>query len=255
MPNFLDLPPEFQLTAWQWSLALLAAFVVGLAKSGIKGLGAVIVTILALVFGGKASTGILLPMLTIGDIFAVIYYNRHARWEYLRKLMPWMAAGILVGVWVGKEVPETAFKHGMAVIILFTVAMMWWWDRRYEKAVPRQWWFAGGMGLGAGFTTMVGNLAGAFTNIYFLAMRLPKEEFIGTAAWLYFIMNLFKFPFHLFVWETVSTDTLALNLHLLPGIVLGLFVGVRLVKIIQEHQYRKLILLLTAIGALLIFFR
>jgi uncharacterized membrane protein YfcA len=121
--------------------------------------------------------------------------------------------------------------------------------------VPHQWWFAGGMGLAAGFTTMIGNLAGAFSNIFFLAMRLPKNQFIGTAAWLFFIINLFKLPFHIWVWETVSLETLSLNLRLIPGIFLGLWVGVHVVKIIKNHHYRKLILILTAIGALMIFFR
>lgn len=253
--NFFELPSQYQLEAWQWSLVLLAALIIGLSKSGLKGIAILAVTLLAIVFGGKSSTGILLPMLMVGDVFAVIYYNRHAQWKYLFRLMPWMLAGVLLGVWVGEEIPETTFRHGMAAIIILTVIMMFWWEKRKDRPVPEQWWFAGGMGLAAGFTTMVGNLAGAFTNIFFLAMRLPKEEFIGTAAWLYFIVNLFKLPFHIFVWETVSMDTVALNLRLLPGITIGLLVGVRLIKLIKNHQYRKLILVLTAIGALMIFFR
>jgi len=143
----------------------------------------------------------------------------------------------------------------MAGIILGSVVLMYWWDLRKSKSVPAHWAFAGFMGIMAGITTMIGNLAGAFSNIYFLAMRLPKNEFIGTAAWLFFIINLFKIPFHVFVWETISIETLIINLKLLPGILIGLFVGVRLVKIIREGFYRKMILLLTAIGALLLLFR
>ena len=215
----------------------------------------VIVTIMALVFGSKSSTGIILPLLIAGDIFAVIYYNRHARWDYLFKLLPWMIAGVLIGVWIGKDLPEQLFKRGMAVIIIMSVFMMVWWDKNKERNVPDYWWFAGIMGLGAGITTMIGNLAGAFSNIFFLAMRLPKNAFIGTAAWLFFIINLFKLPFHIFVWETITMDSIALNLRLLPGIFLGLWTGVNVIKYIKDHQYRKLILLLTAIGAILIFFR
>ena len=102
---------------------------------------------------------------------------------------------------------------------------------------------------------MIGNLAGAFSNIFFLAMRLPKDQFIGTAAWLFFIINLFKLPFHIFVWKTVTIETFAVNLRLLPGICLGFLVGIQLVKYIKDQQYRKLILLLTAFGAVMIFFR
>jgi uncharacterized membrane protein YfcA len=121
--------------------------------------------------------------------------------------------------------------------------------------VPTHWGFAGLLGLTAGFTTMIGNLAGAFTNIYFLAQKLPKNEFIGTAAWLFFIVNVFKLPFHIFVWETIQIESLKISMVLVPFVITGLYVGVKLVKIIKENAYRKLILLFTAIGALVILFQ
>ncbi len=255
MSTLLELISSYQLTTLEWVLSFLAAFIIGLSKSGIKGIAIIIITIMAIIFGGKASTGIVVPMFIVGDIFAVIYYNKHTQWRYLKKLLPWMIAGVLLGVWFGKDLPETLFKNGMAVIILITVAMMFWWDRLKSTVIPDNSWFAGSMGMSAGFTTMVGNLAGAFSNLYFLAMRLPKDHFIGTAAWLFFIINLFKMPFHIWVWETVTLKSFALNIFLLPGILLGLFVGVRVVKMINENYYRKMILVLTALGALAIFFK
>src|SRR5690606_9976276 len=107
----------------------------------------------------------------------------------------------------------------------------------------------------AGLCTMIGNLAGSLTNIFFLAMRLPKNEFVGTAAWLFFITNLFKLPFHIFVWKTISTESLLINLKLLPAIFVGLVLGVFLVKKINEKNYKRFILIVTAIGAVAILFR
>ncbi len=147
----------------------------GIAKSGIKGLAVLIVTGLALVYGARESTGILMPLLICGDILAVIYYKRHVKWIYLVKLLPWMVAGVLVGVFLGKDLPEDLFKSGMAVIILLSVVMMYYWERKKNQQVPTHWSFAALMGMLAGFTTMVGNLAGAFSNIYFLAIKLPKK--------------------------------------------------------------------------------
>jgi uncharacterized membrane protein YfcA len=244
----------YDLSLSSWLLAFLAAFIVGLSKSGIKGIAILVVILLALVFGGKSSTGILLPMLVAGDIFAVIYYHRHTQWHYLKKLLPWMIAGVLAGVWFGNEIPEAAFKKTMAVIVLITVAIMFWWDFKKSKNIPTHWSFAGSMGLSAGFTTMVGNLAGAFSNLYFLAMRLPKVHFIGTAAWLFFIINLFKFPFHVLVWGTITKESLYLNLTLLPAIIIGLFTGIKIVKLIPERLFRQLILGLTALGAIMMLF-
>ena len=238
-----------------FTIALGAAFILGIAKSGIKGLAVLIVTGLALVYGAKESTGILMPLLICGDILAVIYYNRHVKWIYLIKLLPWMVAGVLAGVLLGKNLPEDLFKLGMAIIILISVVMMYYWERKKDRKVPTHWSFAALMGIIAGFTTMVGNLAGAFSNIYFLAIKLPKNEFIGTAAWLFFIINLFKVPFHIWSWGTINGESFQISLSLIPSVVLGFGLGVFLVKKIKNENYRQLILLLTGLGGIAIFFQ
>ena len=202
----------------------------GISKSGIKGLAVLIVMGLALVYGAKESTGILMPLLICGDILAVIYYKRHVKWAYLIKLLPWMVAGVLVGVVLGKDLQEDLFKSGMAVIILISVAMMYYWERKKDRKVPTHWSFAALMGMMAGFTTMVGNLAGAFSNIYFLAIKLPKNEFIGTAAWLFFIINLFKVPFHIWSWGTINLVSFQISLSLIPAVIMGFMLGVSIVK-------------------------
>ena len=236
-------------------IAFSAALLLGIAKSGIKGLAILIVTGLALVYGAKESTGILMPLLICGDILAVIYYKRHVKWVYLIKLLPWMVAGVLVGVVLGKDLPEDLFKSGMAVIILISVAMMYYWERKKERKVPNHLSFAALMGMMAGFTTMVGNLAGVFSNIYFLAIKLPKNEFIGTAAWLFFIINLFKIPFHILSWGTINPASFQISLSLIPAVILGFMFGVTILKKIKNDRYRQLILLLTGLGGLTIFFQ
>ena len=251
----MSLFASFEISTTAWVMAFAAAFVLGVSKAGIKGIAIIIVTLMALAFGAKQSTGLIVPLLIVGDIFAVIYYNRHTQWKYIIRFLPWMMAGVLIGNYIGKDLDEATFKIGMACIILGSVVMMYWWDRKKTKTVPTHWAFAGFMGIMAGITTMIGNLAGAFSNIFFLAMRLPKNQFIGTAAWLFFIINLFKLPFHIWSWETITPETIAVNLKLVPGIFVGLLVGVRLVKIIKDDFYRKMILVLTALGAILILVR
>ena len=235
-----------------FTIALGAALLLGIAKSGIKGLAVLIVTGLALVYGAKESTGILMPLLICGDILAVIYYKRHVKWIYLIKLLPWMVLGVLVGVVLGKDLPGDLFKSGMAVIILISVVMMYYWERKKDRKVPTHRSFSALMGMMAGFTTMVGNLAGAFSNIYFLAIKLPKNEFIGTAAWLFFIINFFKVPFHIWSWGTINRASFQISLSLIPAVIAGFCLGIFLVKKINNDKYRQLILLLTGIGGLAI---
>tara|TARA_B100001175_G_C19500472_1_gene637774 strand:- start:509 stop:1264 length:756 start_codon:yes stop_codon:yes gene_type:complete len=235
-----------------FTIALSAALILGIAKSGFKGLAVFIVTGLALVFGAKESTGILMPLLICGDVLAVIYYKRHVKWIYLVKLLPWMVLGVLLGVLLGKDLPENLFKSGMAIIILISVIMMYFWERKKDRKVIKHWSFASLMGIIAGFTTMVGNLAGAFSNIYFLAVKLPKNEFIGTAAWLFFIINLFKVPFHIWSWGTINWTSFKISLSLIPSVIGGFCLGIFLIKKINNEKYRQLILLLTGLGGLAI---
>lgn len=243
-----------QLSTLDWIYLIGSAFVLGLSKSGIKGISIIIVALMVFVFGAKASTGILLPMLLVGDIFAVIYYNRHAQRKYLFRLLPFMMVGVLLGTWIGENLSEEVFRRSMAIVIFISVAVMFWWDQRKSKQVPKHIAFAGIMGLTAGFTTMVGNLAGSFANIFFLAMQLPKNAFIGTTAWLFLIINLFKVPFHVFSWGTITWETLKVDAVLVLPILLGLFVGIKILKKVNDKLFRKFILVMTAIGAIVIYF-
>jgi uncharacterized protein len=247
MENFLG------ISLFQWLLAAVAAFIIGLSKAGLKGIDMMNVTLMALVFGGKASTGVVLPLLCLADILAVNYYHRHAQWHHFWKLIPWMAVGILAGVVTGQYLNEVLFRKAMAIIILFTAAVMVWLEYRKTLKVPEKRSFGVVMGLVSGFTTMLGNLAGAFSNIYFLAMRLPKNDFIGTAAWVFLVINLFKLPFQVLVWKNIDGQSLLKDLVLLPFIGLGFWAGIQLVAKIEERYFRRIVIALTLVGAIFIF--
>lgn len=236
-------------------LAALGAFLLGIAKSGVKGIAVFIVILFVFAFDAKASTGILMPLLIGGDIFAIVYYKKYAHWKFVFILIPWMILGVLLGTFGGNLLDENSFRLGMASLILVTSLLLLYWERYPLKHVPNHWTFGSGLGILAGFTTMIGNLAGAVTNIYFLAMRLPKNVFIGTSAYVFFIINLFKIPFHIFVWETITIETFYISLRFFPFLFLGLFIGVKLVKQINDNNYRKLILFLTALGSVVLFLR
>ena len=245
----------FIFSFFNWGLILLAAFFIGLSKAGLKGIDMMNVTIMAIVFGSKASTGIVLPLLCIADIIAVSYYHRHAQWNHFWKLIPWMAIGILVGVYVGKDMNEAVFRKIMAVIIIVTVAIMIALEMRKNPLIPTNKLFVANMGLAAGFTTMLGNLAGAFSNIYFLAMRMSKNDFIGTAAWIFLVINLFKLPFQVFLWKNITLESLYTDLLLLPAMLIGFWVGLRIVSKIKDDNYRKVVIVLTFLGAIVLLFK
>ena len=166
-----------------------------------------------------------------------------------------MVIGILVGVFVGKDLNEAIFRKVMATIIVLTVVIILVIEFRKTVIIPGNKMFTAGMGLVSGFTTMLGNLAGAFSNIYFLAMRLPKNDFIGTGAWIFLIINLFKLPFQVFYWKNITVTSLLTDLALAPFLILGFWCGIKLVARIKDDLYRQVVIALTLIGAIFIFLK
>ena len=242
-------------TILQWSFMSLAAFIIGISKAGIKGLDVLNVLLMAVVFGGKASTGVILPLLCMGDILAVIVYKRHVEWKYFRKLMPAMVVGVLLGVWFGQGIDEYIFKKVISVIIVFSLLLMIYTETAKNTSFPSKMWFSTSMGLIAGFTTMLGNLAGAISNIYFLALKIDKNTFIGTAAWIFLFINLFKLPFQVIFWNNITAKTLTLDLVVLPALLLGFYLGLKFVGKVHDALFRKLVMVITFLGALLILFK
>ncbi len=246
---------SYDLSTLDWVLFFACGLLVGVSKMGIAGMGLVVIPTLALVFGGKDSTGILLPVLVFADIIAVRYYNRHANWQFLWKLLPWTVAGVLLGLYVGDQIPDAQFKKVLSVLVLISIVLMLWQNARKGKiTVPDYWWLAGLTGLAGGFATMVGNAAGPLMAIYLLAMRLPKNEFIGTGAWFFLIINIFKIPLHVIFWGTITKETFLLDLTLLPVIFIGAILGLFVVRKIPEKAYRIFIVITTIVSALALFF-
>ncbi len=256
MQHYWQALESFDVGILGWSLAACCAVLWGASKAGIKGIATIAVPIMAYVFGSRPSTGIVLPMLIIADMMAVTYYNRHAQWNVLIKILPWTMVGVVLGVWVGDSMDEEAFKNVMAILIVLSIGIMFWWERRKSIVVPDYWWFAASMGIAAGFTTMIGNLAGAIVTIYLLAMQLPKAQFIGTGAWFFMIINVFKVPMHVVFWGTITWQTLSINILMIPIIAIGFYlVGVKIVGKLHDDLYRKFVLIMTALAALVLLLR
>ena len=113
---------------------------------------------------------------------------------------------------------------GMAIIILISVVMMYYWERKKDRKVPTHWSFAPLMGIIAGFTTMVGNLAGAFSNIYFLAIKLPKTNSLALLLGCFLSLIYSKFLF-IWSWGTINGESFQISLSLIPAVILGFGLG------------------------------
>ncbi|TFH28431.1 MAG: sulfite exporter TauE/SafE family protein [Bacteroidia bacterium] len=225
-----------------------------MAKTGLSGVGMMVVPILANAFGGRPSVGLLLPILIFADILAVTWYNRHAQWKHILRLLPWALAGILVATMVGKSISDLTFNRLLAALVIGGIGILVWQDLRSGKLrIPTSRWFAAGLGLLGGFSTMIGNAAGPVMALYLLSMRLPKNVYIGTGAWFFFIVNLSKAPLHVWSWRTITLDSFLLDVLLIPAIAAGAFLGIWLVRLLPERIFRIIVIATTLLSALLLF--
>lgn len=244
-----------ELTLYQWILITVGAGTIGLAKSGIPGLGILAIPLFAAVVPAKESTGLILPMLIMGDLIGVGLFRQHAQWKFLWKLAPWTILGVLAGWQALGWLDNAQIRPLIGGIVLVMLGLNLWRQRHpdLKDIIPTGMWFAAAIGLVAGFTTMVANAAGPIMVIYLLAMRLPPAAFIGTSAWFFLLVNVFKVPFSAQL-GLITLSSLMFNALLLPGIALGAYLGFRFAQRVPKHLFDRIVLFLATAGAIKLFF-
>ena len=235
----------------QWFVLCFCAVMVGVAKTGVPGIGILAVPLLALLFPAKASTGLLLPMLAFADLFAVAYYRRHARWPIIIRLLPPALVGIAAGSLLIRHIDNNQLKPLIGFIVLSMLVLNYWRTSRTKGSlhVPTHWSFAVTLGFFAGLTTQLANAAGPIMVIYLLAMRLDKHSFIGTGAWYFLILNWLKIP--LFVWDgRITLLSLKTDLLMCPFIIVGVVLGILILKKIPQKWFNLIVQLLALAAAI-----
>jgi uncharacterized protein len=234
-----------------WLLAFAAAFAVGLAKGGLSGFGAVTVLFMAEAMPARASTGVVLPLLIIGDLYSVRAYGVHTEWKYVHRLVLPVMAGVVLGWALMNQIPDALFRPVMGWIIL-GLSLLQVTRRLAGEAVERlahSMGFAAAMGLLGGVATMLANAAGPIMALYFLSVQLPKFSFLGTQAWLFFMLNSFKVPFSAHL-GLIDTNVLLLVVVLSPAVVLGVVVARLTVNVLPQRLFEWLILIFSILSAL-----
>ena len=232
-------------------LGFAAALLVGLSKTGIPGVAIPAIVLMTEAFAGneKLSVGALLPVLLVGDLFAVGFYRRHAEWKRLGGLFPYVVAGMVPAAVVLLLVADQQFLLVLGWIVSALLSLEVGRQRFGWTEIPGRWWFVAVAGLLAGFGTTVGNAAGPVMSVYLISRGLPKERFMGTWAWFFLIVNLAKAPIFLSL-GMITPGTLRFALVVLPALVVGALVGKRLFLIRPQKLFNSLVLILAAAAAL-----
>ncbi len=240
-----------QLDYYRCALLVIAAFGIGFSKSGFQGIGMIHVIIFAFIFGARDATGVLLPLLIVGDLCAVFYFGKQAHWSHIQRLLPPTAIGVFVGWILMKQLPESTFKPLVGSIILSLIGLQitrMWRPNWFEK-IPHQRWFAISLGILVGITTMLANAAGPVMALYLLAVSLPKWELVGTSAWFFLVINVFKLPFS-YNMGLINLETLTINAFFAPAVLPGMWLGRWLIQRISQRVFDSLLLALTGVFAL-----
>ncbi len=243
------------LSPWQWALAVACTLMVGLSKTGLPGLGILFVPLFAMVLPARLSTGAMLPLLLVGDAFAVTWYRRNAVWRHLVRLLPWAVAGIVIGFFTLGVLDDRILRPLIGAIVILLLGVQFWRDhaKKGQATVPTAWWFAAVLGLIAGATTMLANAGGPVMMVFLLAMRLPKDDFIGTSAWFFAMVNVIKVPFSVGL-GLITPSTLVFDAVIAAGVLVGCLLGVVAARKLPERAFSIVVQVLTLGSAILLFF-
>lgn len=245
---------SFDFNWFRWILLILSAFVVGFSKTGINGMTMLVIPILAMEFGGKDSSGIMLPMLLSGDLFAIWYYRKSVKWRNVMTPLPWAVVGILLGAVVGSYISDKVFLNLIGIIVLLCLGILVYMERKGKDfSVPKSPVFYILIGIISGFGSMIGNAAGPIFSVYLLALGFKKNTYMGTNAWFFFIVNFLKLPLQIILWNNISMRNVGLTFFMIPFITLGALLGFVVLKRVNEKFFRYLIITMTTIAALRLF--
>jgi uncharacterized protein len=225
------------------------AFLVGVSKTGVPGIGILVVPLMAMLFPARTSVGALLPLLCLADVVATAMYRRHAQWPLLWRLLPWTAAGMALAALALGRIPDRFMAPALGLLVLGLLALELARQRSGLKHLPHTAWFTSLAGALTGFATTIGNLAGPVVNIFLIGKGFDKKEFIGTVAWYFLIINAVKLPIF---WSLgmITAETLRFDLVAAPGILVGGAIGRLLLHAIPERLFQALVMILAAVAAL-----
>ncbi|WP_019062049.1 sulfite exporter TauE/SafE family protein [Streptomyces prunicolor] len=253
----------WHISGWEFAALAAAALLVGFSKTAVSGANTVSLAIFAAVLPARASTGVLLPILIVGDVLAVLTYRRHAHWPTLWRLFPAVAAGVVIGtlflVWADDAVVRTS----IGAILLLMAGVTVWRRRKAEAgaedepdAVATRSGRAKARSYGVlgGFTTMVANAGGPVMSMYLLSAGFRKLGFLGTSAFFFLIVNVTKVPFSVGL-GLIDGHSLLLDAALAAFVVPGALIGKWAVNRINQRLFEQLVIAATIIGGLQLLLR
>lgn len=248
------MPAADQDPAFVAGVIAFLGFMIGLAKGGFGGLGALLTPLLALVVPVALAVGVLLPMLMVGDAFALYMYWKEWDLELVKRMLPAGIVGALVGTFLLSWLPPDGLRIILGIFVLIVVAYKFLSDRiqaiRYD---PRPW-HAPAAGFLSGVASGMFNSGGPPFNSYLLLQKLKARPFIATTAIYFALLNLIKVPG--FLYTGVLDLPLLFSLWwVFPFIPVGIWVARMTLTRLSPSAFEWIIIALLLFSSLTLFWQ
>ena len=236
-------------------LFIIAAFSIGISKAGFSGMSLISVFILADLVGAKESLGIALPLLIVADLIVYPVFRKHGSWKQVWPLFLPTAIGMSVGFYMLSDLPNEVMRPVIGGIILGMVflQLMRKFFKEKVEIIAHSKTFALAAASSGGVATVLANAAGPIFKLYFLSISLPKMELIGVCARFFLVVNLVKLPLNAH-FNLINQETIILNILMIPFVVIGIFVGKKLVSIVSQKMFESLVLVFSIIAGIKMMF-
>ena len=223
---------------------ILAALMVGLIKGGLGPVpGALLVPLLSTTMRVSEAVALTLPLLIVGDLFALPVYWRQWDSRMVRLMLPAAVGGIVMGLALLTTLPDDTLRRVLGAFTLLVAGYKLASDSIATLSyAPRDWhgWLAG---WGSGFGSALANAGAPPITAYLLLQKVTPTVFIATTVLFFFVVNLIKLPAFLAT-NVVSIDQLLSIVWALPLIPVGVLAGRRVVQRLNPRLFERLMLVL-----------
>ena len=227
----------------------ILGFMIGLAKGGFGGLGALLTPILALVLPVASAVGMLLPMLLVGDVFAVSMYWKEWDFDLVKRMLPAGIVGALAGTFLLSSVSTNGLRIILGVFVLASVAYKFASDRIQALRYEPKPWHAPTAGFLSGVASGMFNSGGPPFNSYLLLQKLQARPFIATTAIYFALLNLIKVPG--FLYTGILNVPLLFSLWwVFPFIPVGIWVARMTLTRVSPSAFEWIIIMLLIFSSL-----
>ncbi len=225
------------------------SLLIGLTKGGMGAVLAVlIIPLLTLVMPVPDAVSLSLPLLLIGDVFAIWMYWKTWDTRHVKLMIPFAIIGILVGTTLLATLPDLTLRRLVAAFTLLFVGFKLIDERltnvRYEH---RNWhaYLAGGV---SGVGSALANVGAPPFTAYLLMQDLSPQRFVGTTTLYFAFINVLKLP-GLVVVGLLDLNDLIGVVWALPLIPLGVWLGRWMVDRLNRKLFERFMLVVLVIAS------